>query len=476
MRSALKNLTVNKTSVFFPVENLTRELDFRLLMAVLAARPNRRIFVGHPWRFQPIYGVVEEGIYVGKTFLNPSTPRSDLRGYERLKRQNISVILLEEEGAVFPGDEDSWRSYLDHRLDPSIFQEDDVVLTWGEFQASHYRERCPEMAERILSTGHPRFDIYKPHYREFFDQQVAKLREKHGRFILINTSSGLGNHSMGDDFVFKNIYERGEDHPDWQMSQIQLWSDQKIQLANFIRLIYRLAKAHPDLKIISRPHPSESRTFYKTAFQGLSNVEVCHEGPVAPWIFASELVIQEACTTAIETYLADKPLITYNSVTDPKKAQRLPKLFGVLSDTPEEVVQFTEEILSGKRNGLVQRLDEDPNAKSMLRNFEADSLELILETLDQVEEAKRRRSTRAPALLQTQVIERAETIQARIKKPLRRLSPSKQHAYESLKGQFAGFDEDEITRKLDTIQSMTGQKVDYTIMSPWLIVFDGVRT
>lgn len=460
---------VQKTSLFFPIENLTRELDFRLFMAVLASRPNRRIFVGHPWRFKPLYDSARGGVFVGKTFLDPSTPIVDLTAYNKLKENDITVVLLEEEGGFFPGDEESWRMYLDHRLDPNILQLDDFALTWGTFQAEHYRERAPELTDRIFATGHPRFDLYKRAYRDFFSDQVDRLRERFGRFILINTSSGLGNHSRGDDFVFESIYERGEEHPEWQLTRLQLWTEQKIQLAHFVQIIYQLARTFPDLAIVSRPHPSESKPFYESAFQGLPNVFVAHEGPVAPWIFASELVIQEGCTTAVEAFLANKPLISYSSLATPSQEQRVLKQFGIRCESPDEVIEATRDVLEG-RQGVVHRMNDE--ARQLFLNFEADAMQPVLDIIDRAED-ERQVTPQAPDVVKVMAGERVEAFKAELKKPLRRLFSSRQRVYESLIGQFPGFNHEEIHAKLRTIQEMTGHKVDYEILSPWLIVFDG---
>lgn len=70
-----------------------------------------------------------------------------------------------------------------------------------------------------------------------------------------------------------------------------------------------LSKQFSDYTIIVRPHPSELIDTWIDAANGLDNVKVIREGAVGPWIQGSEFIIHNGCTTAIESYLLEKPVI-----------------------------------------------------------------------------------------------------------------------------------------------------------------------
>ena len=52
------------------------------------------------------------------------------------------------------------------------------------------------------------------------------------------------------------------------------------------------------------------------AFGGLKNVHVISEGSVIPWLIASKFVIHNGCTTAIESFLLEKHVISYRPYVD----------------------------------------------------------------------------------------------------------------------------------------------------------------
>ena len=50
----------------------------------------------------------------------------------------------------------------------------------------------PEFKEKIVSSGHPRFDILKK-YRSFFEYEKNKIINQYGKFVLITTRFPMGN-------------------------------------------------------------------------------------------------------------------------------------------------------------------------------------------------------------------------------------------------------------------------------------------
>ena len=64
-------------------------------------------------------------------------------------------------------------------------------------------------------------------------------------------------------------------------------------------------------KVIIRPHPSEGLDLWKDAVKGLNNVFVEKEGDLLSWILASDFIIQNNCTSAIEASAVDIPVVTY---------------------------------------------------------------------------------------------------------------------------------------------------------------------
>ena len=170
----------SRTNILFPIEIINREVDFRLFLACAYARPDNRIYVGRHTYLRHLIGQLNGGVYLGKNLILPRFPEAKLDLYQKAKAHGFTVAQLEEEGAVHPGDAESWKRVFLRRLDPSVLKADDYICTWGDFPRDYYRSLHPPCEDHIVTTGHPRFDLYRPEYRSFYDDEVLQLRERFG--------------------------------------------------------------------------------------------------------------------------------------------------------------------------------------------------------------------------------------------------------------------------------------------------------
>ena len=109
-----------------------------------------------------------------------------------------------------------------------------------------------------------------------------------------------------------------------------------------------LAAEYPDMKVIVRPHPSESHQSWKDAARGFDNVEVLYEGHVYPWLMASEVMIHSGCTTGMEGYLLEKPVISYQPVSSEESQTNLPNQLSHNVFAYDELLGAVRGYLSGE--------------------------------------------------------------------------------------------------------------------------------
>jgi len=62
---------------------------------------------------------------------------------------------------------------------------------------------------------------------------------------------------------------------------------------------------------VIRPHPSENHQVYQEIASRCGRVRVTNEGNVIPWLRAAKALVHNGCTTAIEAYLMDVPVVSY---------------------------------------------------------------------------------------------------------------------------------------------------------------------
>ena len=116
----------------------------------------------------------------------------------------------------------------------------------------------------------------------------------------------------------------------------------------FIALIPELARAIAPANSHCAPHPSENPATWSAAAQGLANVHVVHEGPIAPWLMAASALIQNGCTSAVEAAILGTPAISYRPVKSAEFDPALPFAVSVEAATPAAMIAAVCRCLSGR--------------------------------------------------------------------------------------------------------------------------------
>lgn len=126
----------------------------------------------------------------------------------------------------------------------------------------------------------------------------------------------------------------------------------------YINLINSISGKYKDCKIILRPHPVENVDKWKELTRDLSNVIVTNEKPIGYWIHQSDLVIHTGCTTALEAFIMDKPVITFKPIDDKRFEVPLPDSISLKATNEEQCVELISKLMNNdydydtyKKNG-----------------------------------------------------------------------------------------------------------------------------
>lgn len=464
----------SRQPILFPVETINRELDYRLAMAVLAATKRNRIFIGLHENLMRLARRMEGGVYLGKNAIRPHF-QDALDDYLLLKERGFRFIHFDTEGAIYPGDEHRWKEILYQRLDPRHLEKDDYICTWGEFQRDAYRELNPSCGQNIRSTGHPRFDLYRPTWRAYYSKDAARLRARFGDFLLINTNLARANNRMGPDFVFSHFNGFEPNDLNRRTTMIENWAHQNEQLSHYVRLVHRLHLVFPNTPVVLRPHPSEDPDFYTRVFQGIPNVHVLHEGPVGPWLMACRCMIHDGCTTGLEAYLSETPIINYRRIQNPSQESFLPNLFGQKCSTEGEVIDALTELFhsSASRTRFQDPTLIDYRARRLLENFCHEAFPNVLDVLTEAQDSLPawRVKSRNKDLLSLQEVRFYDTIEG-AKHLFRPLSPKHRRAALYARGKFPGLQHSKIAEKIARLERITRRSVRYSIISRGLLLLE----
>ena len=451
-------LQKGKKILLFPVETVVRELDYRLILAVMCARPGWQVLVGDHEHLFKLSLRLRNVVQVLKNVTGGKRPWK----YRRYKALGHRIVQLDEEGGIFEGGKDVWRSELSNRLLVTQLDAEDFVCTWGPFQADYYQSLKPACAERIIATGHPRMEIGAPRFRELFHAEADALRGTYGRFILINTNL-LSNNALGPD-VLMRWHKVGSEDVELRTRLIEQYGHEARREGFFIQLINHLSNSFPGHRIVVRPHPSEDISLYRALFQYDERVTIAREGSLHAWLLAASVLVHGGCTTAIEAHLCGTLIVNFHPVKDERFDIKLPNLLGVSCSTPDEVVATIRNLL---KSGVPAPLDADRQdaLREMLCNFNAqgDSFQCLAEVIGRCQDEARPVAFNGlpPRLLFRRLRDTLAGITRR-SRVLRSVFHSPDRGFDK----FPPLDRDEVRRKLEIICGIVGKPVTLTFHSP----------
>lgn len=444
-------------NILFSVEQINRELDFRLVLACLCASRHNRIFVGSPGALMAASRHMRGGLYVGKNvFYDRAFPDADLSHYQRLKNSRFNLIWLDEEGALYVGHESRWRRILGRHIDPRFLDSRDTVCAWGPFQAEFYRSLSPQCA--IKETGHPRFDLMKSKYNGIFEEEASQIRNRLGEFFLINTNRTIANNGLGVEDTFSPIvgYDIGD--PARREDYLNLWAHASRLFISTVHLANTLSLRFPQVRFVIRPHPSEDHNFYKVVFRGVENITVSHEGGVSPWLLACRALIHNGCTTAIESHLAGKEVITFRPHSDERYDCRLPNLVGRQCHDESSVISAVDAIIRGEPAPPNAEFAKEGNR--LLSNVTQDAFRSLADVIQNAVEMLPASDCHfdVGAFKRDLTSRRIAEVGKSFVRPFFK-QKQREFSFYTGNGHFFGFNNVQIRRKLDAIQKLLGVRV-----------------
>ncbi len=301
--------------LLIPIENQVREFDPKLLLACIAAEHGFPSVIGSRWDMDLRVGSFSRSIYLSK-----SVKSGNGRLFRILRKLGHEVVAWDEEALVHLPDE----TYYSRRLSPMALESASALFAWGEDNAEMWR-RYPHFPPKlpVHVTGNPRVDLLRPEMHGFYDREVARIREEHGDFILVNTNFNHVNaFSPGQNlFQASNVPGGepafGETARGMTRAYAEGLRDHKqAVLEDFKGLIPALERSFPDYVIVVRPHPTENPAAYRELASRCVRVRVTNEGNVVPWLLATKALVHNGCTTGVEAYVMGVPAVSYRATVD----------------------------------------------------------------------------------------------------------------------------------------------------------------
>jgi surface carbohydrate biosynthesis protein len=320
------------STLIVPVENQARELDAKLLLACVAAERGFPVILGSRAYIHYRVDSMPRGVYLAKSMRTLSDKMFDI-----LRELGHEIVAWDEEGLVRPPD----GYYYHRRVSDVAVAKVAALLAWGPDNAETFA-RHPVCSQRpIHVTGNPRIDMLRREVRPFHAEAVARLRERYGRFLLVNSNFGHVNHFVRS---LRMAAHGGKPLDEFESA---LASHRSRIYGYFREMIAAVSEALPDETLVVRPHPVEVHEPWLELARGRPNVVVDNSGNVTPWLMAADAVIQNGCQTAIEASLVGTPVVNYKPAASDLDIELIESL-GHEATNIDDLLKTLRSILNGE--------------------------------------------------------------------------------------------------------------------------------
>ncbi len=290
---------MKKISLYLPIELKARELAPKILLSLVAANKNLRVYLGTQATISRIISTKKEkgGVYFFKGGLS-------LNLVKNIKKKCSKFIILDEEAG--PGDENP-RMTMRERINKNIEQEIDRYYILGKKNFDIAKIIFSNFRKSLVLSGWPRIDFFKLSAKQKKNNQSVKdIKKKYGDYILFVSDFGQNSRKM----IFytketnKKIYK---DNKRLQNKINKISLDQFNEFNKVSDLLLDLDKDNSIPMIIIRPHPSEDHEPWERISKKMKKFKVILEGEISPWIHGSKAILHRGCSTSIQAYLGNIP-------------------------------------------------------------------------------------------------------------------------------------------------------------------------
>jgi surface carbohydrate biosynthesis protein len=328
--------------LYIPLEIAARELDAKLLVAHYALAAGLEVVIGRKWAMEANIPHMPPGLMLFKTL----TMR-DGKSIINARQHGYLTASIDEEvpGLVASRQQLRW-------VDGSSIDNIHIAFSVGRDHDATLRDRFPRHVSKYYMVGNPRWDLLRPEMRDYYRPLAHKLREQYGRFILINTNSGILNSAKGTP---EQVLERHKRLGKLSLDRIEDAEDLKdralFRATNYetIRqIIRRLPEQFPHHQFVLRPHPNEAVQTWRDFVADLPRYHISQEHSAASWIMAADALVHTSCTTGVEAFALERPAVCVKPAETRNSQNFLATRINLIARTVDETLELLDgAILDG---------------------------------------------------------------------------------------------------------------------------------
>ena len=354
--------------IYIHVENYAREFDSKLLLSLLAVKKDTKVLLGNVNKL-----VQKKNIPFGIFHNKDVTASKELIKIFKNAKKNGLIITSQDEEIGLEGKTPD--DFMEKRYSQKTLSIVDKIFTFGEYDTNFLLKQYPKFKSKIVNTGSPRFDFYKPF--------LLKKKKNKKKFILISSNFGtvLERKRFWDRIdIERKAYFKEFNGSNEEERLYGEFSHTIFKIYKMIKLVRHLTNKYKKENFIFRPHPIESIKGWKILFGDIKNLQIVREGSLVDWINDSKVLIQSGCFSAIEASLVGKNIISFQPAFNEKFDKYFPSSLGFYCKNISEVDKKLSFCLQEKEklkffrnrnlNKVKKRLNFSQNKKSCFEIIE----------------------------------------------------------------------------------------------------------
>ncbi|MEM1179777.1 MAG: surface carbohydrate biosynthesis protein [Acidobacteriota bacterium] len=331
----------DRPTLILPVEIQVREWDAKLLLACAAAERGYRTIIGCHARMNQRLHLMPRSFYIAK-----GVTRLSLRMFRIANWLGHVLLAWDEEALVYMSPD----IYLRRKIFEPSLAATDALFAWGEDSAELWRRVPAGKNHPIHITGNPRGDLLRPELRPYFDHRVRELRGRYGDFLLFNSNFGVVSHFLPDVTRLKRptedvLAQELPAHAVGTRVDPHMAAYRHRVFERFQQVLPLIAEAFPDHTLVVRPHPSGSPEPWRRVLAGVPNAVVEGRGNVLPWILASQLMLHNGCTSAVEAFRLGRTAVAFEPLGHDLYDIPLPNALSRSARSPEALLETLGDAL-----------------------------------------------------------------------------------------------------------------------------------
>ncbi|ETA70198.1 hypothetical protein [Candidatus Pelagibacter ubique] len=334
-------------NIYIKIEVKRRELESRLLLAMAAAERGHQVLLGASNLTLDLVKQkkLKPGIIFEKSIVPSKKRINQLRAY---KKNNCKITVIDEEGGFI--NNNFTTEFLKERFSAQSVALTDKVFTWGTRDYKKFINYFNKFKNKFSRTGNPRIDFWRKEFNYYYKNQKLNQIKPKDNFILLASNFGamVHEHRIWQEISLLrelNNFKRGRDE-----FLFYEYKSYKIRLAaKFVKAFRKISKKFKNLKIVIRPHPTESIKAWKSIIGDHKNIYVINDGSIGKWIRKAKLVVHNSCTSGIESHVANVPTIAYR----PLKSNfdlKFPNALSINIYDEENLIKKIEQIIKKNKN------------------------------------------------------------------------------------------------------------------------------